>query len=385
MLIGDAYLDLEMLSSGNAQIQVYISPTPLTGLCSHPSFKSVQTEASANIMLQRTHADNALPPIRDVFPEYFPMDTRAVGSQDCLGSSATSPELVNRLPALTHSPLGHRAHDSAIALTHGRTQSDPSVTSGNRADAPMACRPVHSHGRLDPHPHYMVDDDNGSANPPGTPCSEGDAPDFSTPDSPYPRAFHSPPATRLPPLLPLVGRNNSRDEEKRHICPYCHKRFNRPSSLNIHINTHTGATPYECPKCGRRFSVNSNMRRHYRNHDSTVATLPTYSHMAADQHYTFSAEHTQGAAAYSYQSSDSDYDDVQSTNSSTHHPYYYSELHDHQGPAVRRRLRAGSEYQTRVDAMYPLGLRPRSASWDVQSTISTTLRPATYYTAGGRV
>ncbi|OSX60659.1 hypothetical protein POSPLADRAFT_1083434, partial [Postia placenta MAD-698-R-SB12] len=53
-------------------------------------------------------------------------------------------------------------------------------------------------------------------------------------------------------------------EEKRHICPYCHKRFNRPSSLNIHINTHTGATPYECPKCGRRFSVNSNMRRHYR-------------------------------------------------------------------------------------------------------------------------
>lgn len=29
-------------------------------------------------------------------------------------------------------------------------------------------------------------------------------------------------------------------EEKRHICPHCDKRFNRPSSLKIHVNTHTG-------------------------------------------------------------------------------------------------------------------------------------------------
>jgi uncharacterized Zn-finger protein len=29
---------------------------------------------------------------------------------------------------------------------------------------------------------------------------------------------------------------------KRHVCPTCLKRFNRPSSLKIHVNTHTGAT-----------------------------------------------------------------------------------------------------------------------------------------------
>lgn len=55
---------------------------------------------------------------------------------------------------------------------------------------------------------------------------------------------------------------------KRHVCPTCFKRFNRPSSLKIHVNTHTGATPFRCPwpDCGREFNVNSNMRRHYRNH-----------------------------------------------------------------------------------------------------------------------
>lgn len=29
---------------------------------------------------------------------------------------------------------------------------------------------------------------------------------------------------------------------KKHVCKTCNKRFNRPSSLRIHINTHTGAT-----------------------------------------------------------------------------------------------------------------------------------------------
>jgi uncharacterized Zn-finger protein len=36
-------------------------------------------------------------------------------------------------------------------------------------------------------------------------------------------------------------------EGKKHVCPTCAKRFNRPSSLQIHVSTHTGAT--------REFSV----------------------------------------------------------------------------------------------------------------------------------
>ncbi len=45
---------------------------------------------------------------------------------------------------------------------------------------------------------------------------------------------------------------------KKHLCTTCNKRFNRPSSLRIHINTHTGATreclvplpPRPCLICG---------------------------------------------------------------------------------------------------------------------------------------
>ncbi|CAG8512759.1 30426_t:CDS:1 [Racocetra persica] len=60
----------------------------------------------------------------------------------------------------------------------------------------------------------------------------------------------------------------STKEENRYQCPYCIKRFSRPSSLKIHINSHTGEKPFVCtePGCGRRFSVHSNMRRHLRVH-----------------------------------------------------------------------------------------------------------------------
>ncbi|KAF9263360.1 hypothetical protein L218DRAFT_944612 [Marasmius fiardii PR-910] len=51
-------------------------------------------------------------------------------------------------------------------------------------------------------------------------------------------------------------------------CSYCGKGFNRPSSLKIHLNSHTGEKPFRCPveSCGRSFSVLSNMRRHARVH-----------------------------------------------------------------------------------------------------------------------
>ncbi|KAG6852671.1 hypothetical protein C0991_010039 [Blastosporella zonata] len=92
----------------------------------------------------------------------------------------------------------------------------------------------------------------------------------------------------------LSGSNNN---GKKHVCSTCLKRFNRPSSLRIHVNTHTGATressfvctslitytyyfgiAFRCPwpNCAREFNVNSNMRRHYRNHTTPGASRPQH-------------------------------------------------------------------------------------------------------------
>ncbi|KAI8080291.1 uncharacterized protein B0P05DRAFT_437829, partial [Gilbertella persicaria] len=54
----------------------------------------------------------------------------------------------------------------------------------------------------------------------------------------------------------------------RYRCNQCQKTFSRPSSLRIHILSHTGEKPHVCPQpgCGKRFSVQSNMRRHLKVH-----------------------------------------------------------------------------------------------------------------------
>ncbi|KAF8274509.1 hypothetical protein EI94DRAFT_1794285 [Lactarius quietus] len=51
-------------------------------------------------------------------------------------------------------------------------------------------------------------------------------------------------------------------------CTYCGKGFTRPSSLRIHVHSHTGERPFKCTfeGCNRTFSVQSNMRRHARTH-----------------------------------------------------------------------------------------------------------------------
>ncbi|EGN99827.1 hypothetical protein SERLA73DRAFT_72613 [Serpula lacrymans var. lacrymans S7.3] len=63
-------------------------------------------------------------------------------------------------------------------------------------------------------------------------------------------------------------------------CNYCGKGFSRPSSLKIHLNSHTGEKPFLCTfeGCGRSFSVLSNMRRHARVHAHASGPLPEGSH-----------------------------------------------------------------------------------------------------------
>ncbi|KAF5355399.1 hypothetical protein D9757_012553 [Collybiopsis confluens] len=105
------------------------------------------------------------------------------------------------------------------------------------------------------------------------PSPSSSEPSPSSPNRPlYPQRV--PPLRSSSDLTTYSSEDMSDDgDDKKHVCTTCHKRFNRPSSLRIHMNTHTGATPFRCPypNCGREFNVNSNMRRHYRNH-STAAS-----------------------------------------------------------------------------------------------------------------
>ncbi|GAA5854310.1 hypothetical protein JCM8547_001776 [Rhodosporidiobolus lusitaniae] len=62
-------------------------------------------------------------------------------------------------------------------------------------------------------------------------------------------------------------------EAGRYICPHCAKRFARPSSLRIHMHSHTGEKPFTCPLCERAFSVQSNLRRHLKIHKGGQAQV----------------------------------------------------------------------------------------------------------------
>ncbi|KAJ1967549.1 hypothetical protein H4R34_006377, partial [Dimargaris verticillata] len=61
-------------------------------------------------------------------------------------------------------------------------------------------------------------------------------------------------------------RGSENRRPKVYKCNQCLKRFDRPSSLNVHMNSHTGDKPHVCEisGCGQRFSVRSNLRRHMR-------------------------------------------------------------------------------------------------------------------------
>ncbi|XP_061110863.1 zinc finger protein 585B-like [Conger conger] len=54
--------------------------------------------------------------------------------------------------------------------------------------------------------------------------------------------------------------------EKRFVCSFCGKRFDRLSHLERHRRIHTGEKPFSCPTCGKSFSQKSSLQGHQRVH-----------------------------------------------------------------------------------------------------------------------
>ncbi|KAI0773518.1 hypothetical protein C8Q74DRAFT_762762 [Fomes fomentarius] len=197
------------------------------------------------------------------------------------------------------------------------------------------------------------------------------------------------------------------DDDRRHGCGICHRRFNRPSSLMIHMNSHTGAQPFECPfpGCTRRFSVNSNMRRHYRNHREGAAASPQVQPYPPAYYRSPEPPHPYYPPSMSSPSSSSqssfDSDDRPDiavagglpapephAHSLSHSSYSHAHPHAHGRAFPQRLTRSNSEAyppgaQGRApqDRDRPAGLRPRACTvpgCNCNEAPASALRPAAF-------
>ncbi|TFK22867.1 hypothetical protein FA15DRAFT_671045 [Coprinopsis marcescibilis] len=259
----------------------------------------------------------SLPSIHEMFPEHLMgSNEQAGGSSTSRRGSQDSSSKVGQSPVSqhgTHRPLSRSSVPQATTKETSQPSRDHSFSPSSRARTIYSrnTEPTSSRqhrGSSETTPAFRV---SSSGTPPPS------APTFGAGGSPRrPRESTSLPAelagmklkdrpastSTQPSIISFPvgsGTAASRQEEagdpaanhsddegstepntgKKHVCPTCFKRFNRPSSLRIHVNTHTGATPFRCPwpNCGREFNVNSNMRRHYRNH-----TTPGFSRQPND-------------------------------------------------------------------------------------------------------
>jgi hypothetical protein len=80
-------------------------------------------------------------------------------------------------------------------------------------------------------------------------------------------------------LLPLTNSKNTPltpasapggiSPSSAHVCPLCHRRFNRAEHVRRHQRVHTQERPYECSwaGCSRRFARRDNLAQHERTHE----------------------------------------------------------------------------------------------------------------------
>ncbi|XP_061389358.1 homeotic protein spalt-major-like [Musca vetustissima] len=56
------------------------------------------------------------------------------------------------------------------------------------------------------------------------------------------------------------------DNERRHACQQCPRKFKRPDELKRHIRVHTGEKPYACNECEKRFMRSDHLKKHMNGH-----------------------------------------------------------------------------------------------------------------------
>lgn len=80
---------------------------------------------------------------------------------------------------------------------------------------------------------------------------------------PTPETFiPSPQDLKLP--INVSDKTDVIDPKKKHSCPLCQARFQRPEHVKRHLKSHSSEKPYECdePNCGKRFNRKDNLKAH---------------------------------------------------------------------------------------------------------------------------
>lgn len=64
--------------------------------------------------------------------------------------------------------------------------------------------------------------------------------------------------------IKMVDNTANFDPKKKHACPLCQARFQRPEHVKRHMKSHSSEKPYECdePNCGKRFNRKDNLKAH---------------------------------------------------------------------------------------------------------------------------
>ncbi|GJE97242.1 zinc finger protein [Phanerochaete sordida] len=239
-MLGPWYADRDRPTNDQAHEPQQALRHPESSYAPHPSMSPETSYDATGPRLSEQSSPRARPTFRVQIPPTSPYESSAyTPSSSYPPSSATS--------AYPPSTL--------------YTPSASSSTLPSYAPSPATFRAA----PLPPSPYAL---------PPGEPFS----PTYPPQTQPYPAQSYANPlqqpygAAAHYAMGAVAAAAGAASEEKKHSCPHCHKRFNRPSSLSIHVNTHTGAKPFRCPfpGCSRAFNVNSNMRRHWRNHVSAA-------------------------------------------------------------------------------------------------------------------
>jgi hypothetical protein len=68
-------------------------------------------------------------------------------------------------------------------------------------------------------------------------------------------------------------------------CDYCPKMFIRKQDRNRHMNIHTGARPYKCDVCHKKFNDPSTLRHHRQSHSAPKYECPFCHKMFAQSRY----------------------------------------------------------------------------------------------------